>query len=111
MEAGRLSEIMSAIAPIPRCDIAIRQGTLADVPFMDGLQKKYGKALGYFPTKQFEEYVESGGVLVAEETERVRVRVGVRVGEEAESDLTLRRYPKTVFRSLIRRYHSSAESS
>ncbi len=33
---------------------------------MDALQKKYGKALGYFPTKQFEEYVQTGGVLIAE---------------------------------------------
>src|SRR6186997_2767375 len=61
---------MSAIIPLPGCEIAIRPATLADVPFMDGLQKKYGKALGYFPTKQFEGYVETGGVLVAEEGAR-----------------------------------------
>jgi ribosomal protein S18 acetylase RimI-like enzyme len=60
---------MNAIGPIPRCELSIREATLADVPFMDGLQKKYGRALGYFPTQQFEEYVESGGVLVAEATE------------------------------------------
>src|SRR3954469_16682698 len=57
---------MNAIVPIPRCSIAIRPATMADIPFMDRLQKKYGKALGYFPTKQFEGYVESGGVLIAE---------------------------------------------
>ena len=57
---------MNQIIPIPRCEISIRPATLADVPFMDSLQKMYGKALGYFPTKQFEEYVETGGVLIAE---------------------------------------------
>jgi hypothetical protein len=60
--------IMSAIIPIPHHDLSIRAATMADIPFMDGLQKKYGKALGYFPTKQFEGYVQSGGVLVAERT-------------------------------------------
>src|SRR3954470_21586702 len=63
-----MSVVMSAIIPIPRCAIAIRPATLGDVPFMDRLQKLHGKALGYFPTKQFEEYVTSGGVLIAEES-------------------------------------------
>ncbi len=56
----------SAIVPVARTPVSIRPATLDDIPFMDGLQKKYGKALGYFPTKQFEEYVQTGGVLIAE---------------------------------------------
>ena len=52
--------------PAPRCEITIRQATRDDVPFMDELQKKHNKQLGYFPTKQFEGYVEMGAVLVAE---------------------------------------------
>jgi hypothetical protein len=52
---------------VPHCEVSIRLATLADVPFMDGLQKQHGKALGYFPTKQFEGYVAMGGVLIAEE--------------------------------------------
>jgi hypothetical protein len=59
---------------ISAIELSGRPATLADVPFMDGLQKKYGKALGYFPTKQFEGYVQSGGVLIAEEGERSEVR-------------------------------------
>ncbi len=55
-------------AIIARTPIAIRTATMADLPFMDGLQKKHNKALGYFPTKQFEGYVATGGVLVAEAT-------------------------------------------
>ena len=64
---------------IPKVEIAIRAATLADVPFMDALQKANGKALGWFPTKQFEGYVEMGGVLVAEV-------VGERVGYVISKD-------------------------
>jgi len=34
---------------------------------MDRLQKVHSKQLGYFPTKQFEDYIEQGAVLIAEE--------------------------------------------
>src|SRR5262245_18011653 len=52
--------------PIPRSELSFRLGTLADFPFLDSLQKKHSKALGYFPTKQFEDYIKTGGVLIAE---------------------------------------------
>jgi ribosomal protein S18 acetylase RimI-like enzyme len=39
---------------------------MEDIPFMDALQKKHGRALGYFPRQQFEGYVRMGAVLVAE---------------------------------------------
>ncbi|MGB7158952.1 MAG: GNAT family N-acetyltransferase, partial [Tepidisphaeraceae bacterium] len=51
--------------PVPRRDVSIRAATSADVAFMDRLQKAHSKQVGYFPTKQFEGYVEMGGVLVA----------------------------------------------
>jgi N-acetylglutamate synthase-like GNAT family acetyltransferase len=57
---------MSSIVPIPKFPIHIRTATMADIPFMDALQKKYAKALGYFTRKQFEGYVEPGHVLIAE---------------------------------------------
>src|SRR5688572_6192832 len=57
---------MNAIVPIPKCEIAIRVATLADLPVLDALQKPHVKALGYFPTQQFEGYIKMGGVLVAE---------------------------------------------
>ena len=56
----------SLIVPVPASPIAIRVATMADLPFMDGLQKRFNRALGYFPTKQFEGYIEGGHVLVAE---------------------------------------------
>ncbi len=61
---GRTSS--APIVPVPRTPIAVRVATMADLPFMDGLQKRFNRALGYFPTKQFEGYIETGGVLVAE---------------------------------------------
>ena len=42
---------------------------MEDVPFMDGLQKRHGKALGYFPTKQFEGYVAWARCLIAHESD------------------------------------------
>jgi hypothetical protein len=52
--------------PAPRVPMAVRAGTAADIPFMDGLQKKYGKALGHFATSWFEGHLAAGGVLIAE---------------------------------------------
>ena len=73
---------MNAIIPIPQRTVAIRVATMADLPFLDALQKKHSKQLGYFPTKQFEGYIEGGHVLVAES-------VGVRqraAGSEEEPE-------------------------
>ena len=47
--------------------LSIRPATPADLPSLDALQKQHGRALGYFPLKQFEGYVNGGHVLVAEE--------------------------------------------
>ncbi|HEV2294954.1 MAG TPA: hypothetical protein VGR35_13960, partial [Tepidisphaeraceae bacterium] len=71
--------------PAPRVPIAIRPATMSDLPFLDAMQKLHNKALGYFPTKQFEGYIEAGAVLVAEarhEGTEARRHEG---GEEAKS--------------------------
>jgi hypothetical protein len=47
--------------------IATRAATMADLPFLDALQKQHGKALGFFPRAQMEGYVQNGWVLVAED--------------------------------------------
>ena len=57
---------LTPIVPVPQVEIRIRKGTHEDIDFMDSLQKQHGKALGWFPRKQFEGYVEQHGVLVAE---------------------------------------------
>ncbi len=66
-----MSEIIlqSAVAtptPLPQVDITIRPGTMDDVPFLDALQKKTTKQVGWMPTKQFEGKVAAGHVLIAE---------------------------------------------
>lgn len=53
-------------APLPRTPIEIRPATLADIPFMDRLQKMHSKQVGFMPTKQFEGKIALGHVLVAE---------------------------------------------
>jgi hypothetical protein len=47
--------------------ITIRPGTMDDLPFIDALQKKHTKQVGFMPTKQFEGKIKAGHVLVAEE--------------------------------------------
>jgi hypothetical protein len=45
--------------------ITIRAATLDDLPFMDGLQKKHSRELGFLPTKALEGKIGLGQVLVA----------------------------------------------
>jgi len=52
--------------PASRTPVAVRPATLDDVPFMDALQKRHGRQLGFFPRAQMEGYVRAGHVLVAE---------------------------------------------
>ena len=42
---------MSQIIPVPRCEISIRDATMADLPFIDGLQKMHSKQVGWMPEK------------------------------------------------------------
>jgi ribosomal protein S18 acetylase RimI-like enzyme len=73
--------------PAPRVGISIRAATMADLPFMDRLQKANSRALGYFPTKQFEGYIAMGGVLVAESAGNGQLAAG---SEDAPSLPTAR---------------------
>jgi hypothetical protein len=56
---------------------------MADLPFMDALHKRHGKALGFFSTQQFAGYIEMGAVLVAEEVDSCELVVGS--GEQRSS--------------------------
>ena len=47
-------------------EISIRVGNAGDVGFIDALQKKNNKAVGWMPFVQLENYVAKGKVLVAE---------------------------------------------
>jgi hypothetical protein len=60
--------------PCPRIPITIRPGTMEDLPFIDALQKKHTKQVGFMPTKQFEGKIRAGHVLIAEERDEVEKR-------------------------------------
>lgn len=63
-----LAILTSPAVPVPRCPISIRVATAADLLFLDALQKKHEKMVGWFPSRQMAEYVEAGAVIVAEES-------------------------------------------
>jgi hypothetical protein len=65
---------MSAILPIPKIPISVRPATMEDLSFIDGLQKKNTKQVGFMPTKQFEGKIKLGHVLVAESDEATKAR-------------------------------------
>ena len=56
-----------ATVPIPRCSISVRQAIVADVGFVDYLQKMHGHMVGWFPAKQIETYIGNGHILIAED--------------------------------------------
>ena len=80
---SQLSSQLSSPLPLPppRVPITVRPGVLGDVPFLDSLQKLHAKQVGWMPTKQFEEKVAAGHVLIAEE---VRGQSSVVSSEESE---------------------------
>ncbi|MFT3787827.1 MAG: GNAT family N-acetyltransferase [Tepidisphaeraceae bacterium] len=52
--------------PEPRTPIRVRVGTMADIPFIDGLMKKHSKQLAFLTRQTLEGKVKLGQVLVAE---------------------------------------------
>ena len=67
-------EMSQAIAlPEPRGGaISIRPAVQADVKFIDELQRKHAKMVGWFPTKQIEGNIAKGRILIAEEINEPR---------------------------------------
>ena len=69
-------ELIAAVAPsrplaggtgiVPRVGVSVRAGTLADVPWIDALQKAQGRELGFLPLMAIEGKIRLGQVLVAE---------------------------------------------
>ncbi|MEM1010614.1 MAG: GNAT family N-acetyltransferase [Planctomycetota bacterium] len=63
-----MNELISQNAlPVPNAPITVRPATHDDLPWIDALHKKHSKQLGYATTKQFQEYLDLGGLLVAEQ--------------------------------------------
>jgi hypothetical protein len=58
---------VNQIIPIPKIPITVRPGTMEDLAFIDQLQKKHTKQVGFMQTKALEGKIKAGHVLVAEE--------------------------------------------
>jgi hypothetical protein len=82
---------MDAIVPIPKAPIHIRTATMEDIPFMDSLQKRTSRAVGFMTRKMFEGYVEMKAVLVAERGEEgaPRRHGDTEGGSDADADAQL----------------------
>jgi hypothetical protein len=52
--------------PQPRVQITVRGAVESDIGFIDDLQKKHSRMVGWFPTKQIEANIKGGHVLIAE---------------------------------------------
>ena len=79
--------------PLPSLDIVIRPGVMADLPFIDSLQKMHTRQVGWMPTKQFEGKIKAGHVLVAEmRDERGEMR-GRKLDDSSLSSLVSRLSP------------------
>src|SRR5688572_5073917 len=52
--------------PEPRTPVSVRPATMDDLPFIDALQWKHTKMLGWMPRAQLEGKIRAGHVLVAE---------------------------------------------
>lgn len=60
-------ETQAIALPEPRGGaISIRAAMASDIKFIDELQRKHAKMVGWFPTKQLETNIERGQVLIAE---------------------------------------------
>lgn len=60
--------------PTPRHDIRIRAAVLDDFPFIDDLQKKHKKAVGFMWEAAIKGHIAKGNVLVAEATQGIGSR-------------------------------------
>ncbi len=59
---SQIIQSASIALPEPRVKISIRLAALDDWAFIDSLQKKHHKQLGFFPRQQMEEYIKNGWV-------------------------------------------------
>src|SRR5215211_2070868 len=69
------------IVPIPRAAVTVREATVADVSFIDALQKVHRKQVGFMARSWIEEKIAKGEVLVAEEAIVDRGLSNVEVGD------------------------------
>jgi hypothetical protein len=59
-------EVQAITLPEPRVAISIRVAEQRDLRFIDDLQRKHAKMVGWFPTRQLETNIKGGKILIAE---------------------------------------------
>jgi N-acetylglutamate synthase-like GNAT family acetyltransferase len=66
--------------PVPRAEVSVRPATIADLPFIDALQKQHTKQLGWMPTNALEGKLKRGHVIIAED--EAKQGVGYCIGHD-----------------------------
>jgi hypothetical protein len=77
--------------PLPRIPITVRPATPADIPFIDSLQKRHSRMVGFMPRGQLEGKIACGHVLIAEDVTGYSL-LGARCGSAPD---TSNQYPLT----------------
>src|SRR5678816_1138456 len=68
-----MNAIIPPPPPLPQVDVTVREATLADVPFIDRLQKLHNKQLGFLQTSAIEGKIRLGQIVVAVERDGLPV--------------------------------------
>src|SRR5688572_30514209 len=89
-EVGEDATMSGAIIPIPQADVTVREATLADVAFIDALQKLHADRVGFMRASWIEEKIRAGQVLIAEEVRGQESEVSEDGGDSARLTSDLR---------------------
>src|SRR5688572_2534909 len=76
----------NAIIPVPKIPVSVRPATLDDFAFIDALQTKHSKQLGYMPRAQMESKIKAGHVMVACSEPRASARGSGAAGDSPEPE-------------------------
>jgi hypothetical protein len=68
-----LGDRMSALIPVPRCEMTVRVAAMGDYTFIDRLQDMHSKALGFMRKAALEGKIKLGEVLIAEDQTRLPI--------------------------------------
>src|SRR4051812_1727352 len=82
---------MNAIVSIPKADVTVRDATLADVAFVDSLQKIHRDRVGFMATAWIEGKIKKGEIVVAEDSSGQPVGYGRWASQRHASRCCLRR--------------------
>jgi hypothetical protein len=86
----------SAIIPIPQIPVNVRVATADDVPFIDALQKKHSRMVGFMKTQALLGKVAAGEVLVAVASGQLPVASGGQPSSLATGNLQLATHPSPI---------------